>query len=230
MTHRSRTPKPFLCCLFASLFLSAADAAAQQEGMNCVQTPTTHIRFAKGDQNTADRLGVSRKVAAGASIDVDVCAADLTVRGGKDDLLHVDVAIDKPTAKGTAGDYLQALDITPQVNVRLELPRPLRAKVVIVVPASTPKLHVNLVRGQLSFETDKIGGERSINLVSGHVDKLANPDSYSTLHASVLMGRYHDYPRRQNAHGLVSKSLSGKGNGSIDINVVRGSVDLKAWD
>jgi hypothetical protein len=46
------------------------------------------------------------------------------------------------------------------------------AKAVIVVPARTPELQVNLVRGDLSFETDRIAGEHRINVVSGHVDVL----------------------------------------------------------
>jgi hypothetical protein len=29
---------------------------------------------------------------------------------------------------------------------------------------------------------------------------------------------------------MVSQSLSGTGKGSIEINVVAGSVDIKAWD
>jgi hypothetical protein len=115
--------------------------------------------------------------------------------------------------------------------VKLYLPKLPRAKVVVVIPATTPKLDVNLVRGDLSFQTDRIAGERKINVVSGHVDLLGNDDSYGTLHASVLMGSFHDHRQgREDDHGMVSKSISGKGKGSIEINVVRGGIDLKAWD
>ena len=102
---------------------------------------------------------------------------------------------------------------------------------MVVISATTPKLDVNLVGGDLSFETDRIAGERKINVVSGHVDLLGNADSYTTLHGSVLMGSFHDHRQgRDDEHGIVSKSLSGTGKGSIEIDVVRGSIDLKAWD
>lgn len=87
------------------------------------------------------------------------------------------------------------------------------------------------MRGDLSFETDRIAGERKINVVSGHVEILGNADSYKILRVSVLLGSYHD--RRQSnesAYGMVSKSSTGTGAGSIDVNVVKGSLDLRAWD
>ncbi len=200
--------------------------------MDCTRVPTTHVKLAEGDQSSANHLQISRKVAAGASIDLDVCAADLTIKAGKDDLFQATVDFENAAARLPASDYLQALDSTEQaVNVKLYLPKLPRAKVVVVIPPTTQKLDVNLVRGTLSFETDRIAGERKINVVSGHVDLLGNADSYGTLHASVLMGSFHDHRQgREDAHGIVSKSISGKGKGSIEINVVRGGIDLKAWD
>ena len=200
--------------------------------MDCTRVPTTHVTLAPDDQNSANHLQVSRKVAEGASIDLDVCAADLTIKAGKDDRFQVTVDFENAAARLPASDYLQALHFTEQtVNVKLYLPKLPRAKVVVVIPATTPKLAVNLVRGDLSFETDRIAGERKINVVSGHVDLLGNDDSYGTLHASVLMGSFHDHRHgRDDEHGIVSKSLSGTGMGSIELDVVRGSIDLKAWD
>lgn len=66
---------------------------------------------------------------------------------------------------------------------------------------------------------------------SGRIEMLANTDAYSTLNLNVLMGSFHDYrPGGEQARGMVSKSLPGVGKGSIDLNVVRGSVDVRAWD
>jgi hypothetical protein len=221
-----------LRCVFASSLFCGGYAVAQHKPMDCTRVPTTHVKLAEGDQNNANHLQVSRRVTAGASIDLDVCAADLTIKAGKDDMFRVTVDFENAAPKLHASDYLQALDFTEQaVNVKLYLPKSPRAKVVVVVPVTTPKLEVNLVRGDLSFETDRIAGERKINVVSGHVDLLGNADSYATLHASVLMGSFHDHRQSlDDEHGIVSKSLSGTGKGSIEIDVVRGSVDLKAWD
>ena len=200
--------------------------------MDCTMEPTTHVKLTNGDESSATHLQLSRKVATRASMNLDVCDADLTVKGGKDDLLRVSVDFESGAPKLAVGDYLHALDITPEsVNVKLYLPRKPRAKVIITVPANTPRTQVNLVRGDLSFETDRIPGERRINVVSGHVEVLGNADSYSTLHASVLVGSYRDHRLpNESAHGMISKSVSGTGAGSIEVNVVRGSLDLRAWD
>ena len=220
------------CCLLAGLLLFAEHALAQHESMDCTREPSTHLKLAEGDQSSPTHLQLSRKIATRASIDLDVCDADLTIKGGKDDLLRVSVDFENGAPKLPVGDYLQALTVTSDTaNVKLYLPKQPRAKVIIVVPANTPGTQLNLVRGDLSFETDRISGERRINVVSGHVDILGNTDSYKTLHASVLLGSYHDHRQpKESAHGIISKSLSGTGAGSIEINVVKGSLDLKAWD
>jgi hypothetical protein len=232
MTGSFRTQKTVLYYMVAGLLILGERAVAQHQPMDCTLEPTTHVKLAEGDQSSAAHLQLSRKVSAGASLDLDVCDADLTIKGGKDDFLRISVDFESGASKLPAGDYLQALDVTSDsVKVKLYLPRSPRAKVLIVVPANAPRTQLNLVRGDLSFETDRISADRRINVVFGHVDFLGNPDSYKTLHASVLLGSYHDHrPPNQSAHGMVSKSLSGTGSGSIEINVVRGSLDLRAWD
>jgi hypothetical protein len=83
----------------------------------------------------------------------------------------------------------------------------------------------------LSFETDRIRGERSINVVDGHVDLLANADSFANLQVDVVMGSFHDHRKGGEDHRfMVSQSQTGTGAGSIEINVVAGSVDLRPWD
>ncbi len=215
-----------------AFLLSDICAVAQSQSADCTQAPTHHVQLAEGDQNSNTHLQVVRKVDAAAAVDLEVCDAELTIKAGKDDQLRVTVDFDSGAPKLLAGDYLQTLDVTPTaVNVKLHLPKQPRAKVVVVVPPSIPRLQLNLVHGDLSFETDRIAGERRINVVSGHVDVLANPDSYEAFHASVLLGSFHDRRKGdEQAHGIVSKSLTGTGKGSIDVNVVRGSLDVRAWD
>src|ERR1700680_4259211 len=157
MTGPFRAQEPLLRCVFASLLLCGGYAVAQHKSMDCTRVPTTHVTLAPDDQNSANHLQVSRKVAEGASIDLDVCASDLTIKAGKEDRIQVPLDFENAAAKLPASDYLQALHFTEQtVNVKLYLPKLPRAKVVVVIPATTPKLDVNLVRGDLSFETDRI--------------------------------------------------------------------------
>ena len=200
--------------------------------MDCTAVPGTHVKLVQGDENSAQHLQVSRKLQIGASVDLEVCDADLVIKGGKDELLRVAVDIENDGPASLAGDYLEVLDVSSQTAaVKLHLPKRPRAKLVITVPPAVPMLQLKLVRGDLSFETERIRGDRKLNVISGHVDILANADTYSALNTSVLMGSFHDHRNGgEHAHGMVSKSLSGTGKGSIDLNVVRGSVDVRAWD
>lgn len=226
--------KTLLWCISAGWLLLAGHAFAESKSMTCDGgMPPKHIELAQGDQNSGNHLQLTRKIAAAASIDmeIDVCSANLTIKGSKNDLLEVTVDIGNSAPKVTAVDYVQAFDVTPErVQLQLRLPKNARAKVVVAVPAATPKLEVNLVRGDLSFETDRIGGKREINVVHGHVEIAGDADAFATMHVDTLMGSFHDHRSGQGAHGLVSQSLTGTGKGSIEVNVVWGSVDLKASD
>ncbi len=211
--------------LWAVAALLCGHAAAQQAGSDCSTSPPTHVQLAPGDPNTAKHLDVARAIAAGAAIELNICGAQLIIKGAEGDQFRITADSDT-AAPHQLGDYLEALDITPSaVHVRLNLPKQPPATVTIVIPAKTPKLELNLVHGDLRFDTDRIAGDREINVVAGHVILFANPDTYHTLESSIVMGSYHDRrpPNLQSAHGLVSKSLSGTGVGAVKVNVVRGS-------
>jgi len=229
----NRGCRPVLHYLIASCLLLGTYAFADSDSMNCNEKPPAiHATLAPADQNSAGHLQLSRKIAAGASISLNVCDADLTIKGSNGDQLQVTVDLGNPVAKLNAGDYLQVLEVTPQgARLKLDLPKRVRAKVLIVMPAATDDMEVNLVRGDLTLEADRIAGERNINVVRGHMDFLGNPDSYEGLHVNVVMGSMHDHRKGgEDHHFMVSQSYGGTGKGSVDINVVMGSVDLKAWD
>ena len=230
MTTTSRFHQVGHYCLIALCLLLGGRALAESDSMNCDhKTPAAQIQLAEGDQNSAGHLQLSRKVAAGGSIHLDVCSADLRIVSSASDLFRVTVDIDNPDTKLTAKDYVHTFEVTSfGIELRLNLPKHVRAKVVVAVPITGTTLDVNLVRGDLLLDTDRIGGERDVNVVHGHVDILANDDSYSDLEVNVVMGSFHDHrPGGEGHHAMVSQSISGSGKGSIEINVVLGSVDLK---
>lgn len=225
--------KTFLACLLVLGVALERRALADDHDMNCDSSaPRTHAQLAAGDQNTATRLELGRKLASGPEVTLSVCAADLTVQGGGNGELRVSVEIANPAAQHTAGDYLQSLDITPRgADLKLHLPRSLHARVVIVVPSATQHLVVNLVRGGLTFESEHIAGARTLNVVDGHVEFLGAADSYRDLELNVVLGSFQDHRERQDGSGmLLSRSFSGKGDGAIEINVVKGSIDLRALE
>jgi hypothetical protein len=80
MTTALRRKQAVLYCIVASWLLLAGRALAESRSMSCdSKLPATHAQLAEGDQNTANHLELSRKIASGASVDLDVCAADLTI-------------------------------------------------------------------------------------------------------------------------------------------------------
>jgi hypothetical protein len=137
-----RRRRVVLSSIFGCWLLLGGNALAESQSMNCdSRKPSTHADLAKDDQNTASHLQLSRKLALGASIDLDICAADLTISGSSGDQLRVTVDMGNPESKLTAGDYLQTLDVSGQpVRVQLHLPKSVRAKVAIVVPAGVCEL------------------------------------------------------------------------------------------
>lgn len=201
--------------------------------MDCSSAPSKiHATFGEGDENSPNHLRVTRKLSIGLPVDLEICDADLTIKGSKDEFLRITVDVGNNAPGFLPGDYLKTLDVGSQsATVKLHLPKRPRSRVIIEVPSAVPSLKLNLVRGNLSFETERIRGDRKINVVFGHVEMLTNTDAYSILNMNVLMGRFHDHrPGGEQALGMVSKSFAGVGRGSIDLNVVRGSVDVRAWD
>jgi len=218
-----------LSCILAASLLLAEGAFAEDDSMTCPGTlPATHATLAAGDQNSVSHLQLSRKIDAGAEIDLDICAADVTLTGSADNMLRVTVDLENPSQQHTAVDYLQTLDVMPHdVKLRLHLFHHLRARVTMEIPVTTPELAANLGRGNLTLAADRIGGDRKINVGYGRVDFQGNADAYESLNVNVGLGSMHDNrPDGQSHHFIVSRSLEGTGKGSIEMNVGMGRVDL----
>jgi len=226
---RRQKPMVLLSCILAASLLLAEGAFAEDDSMTCPGTlPATHATLAAGDQNSVSHLQLSRKIDAGAEIDLDICAADVTLTGSADNMLRVTVDLENPSQQHTAVDYLQTLDVMPHdVKLRLHLFHHLRARVTMEIPVTTPELAANLGRGNLTLAADRIGGDRKINVGYGRVDFQGNADAYESLNVNVGLGSMHDNrPDGQSHHFIVSRSLEGTGKGSIEMNVGMGRVDL----
>lgn len=219
-----------------ALLLCGGMMAAETPQMDCSKAPRTQAKLAKWDQSDGRRLDVIRQVGVGATIALDICYADVTVKAGDGPLLKIDVDFQNGTPKMRPASYLQELNVESQdVGIKLRLPESPRAKVVIVIPATTSALQVRLKSGDLTFEAGETAGQRKLKLVSGHIEILANPDSYGTLQTRVLSGSFHDGQPGKKAHKtgkgkMISKSIPGTGEGLIEIEVERGRVDLRTGD
>jgi len=224
----------YVLCAF---LLCGGWVVAETTLMGCERPSMGHVELAKWDQSDGRHLDVIREVGVGAAIAVDICYADVTVRAGKDNLLKMVVDFDNGVPKMAPVGYLQEMNVQSQaVSIKLPLPERPRAKVILVIPATTSSLQLKLGRGDLKFDADGTAGERKIKLLSGHIDILASPDSYLTLQAHVSKAKLYDRQsagekaHKKKAHKLTSKLITGTGQGSIEIEVVRGRVDLWAAD
>jgi hypothetical protein len=217
-----------LCCLPASLLL--AGGAFANDSMNCPGTlAATHAPLAAGDQNSAHRLQLSRKIEAGAEFVIDVCSADVAIAGSADNMLRLTVEIENPQQQHDAADYLQKLDVTTSnVQLQLHLFRPMHAKVMIELPKAMPVLTVNLGHGDLTLAADELSAKReAINVGYGHVNFQGDADAYEGLQVNIGLGSLHDNRKDgETHHFIVARSFAGKGTGSIEVNVGMGRVDL----
>jgi hypothetical protein len=217
--------------VIASSLLFAGMAHADEPGMRCNdEPPPAHAQLTSGDKTTASHLELMRTISSSGFIDLDLCAGELTVVGGGDNTFRMTVDLENPLPKLRAGDYLHTLDAGPDgLSLKLGLPKDTRPHVTISLPTRSREVHVNLVRGSLSFDAGTVGGDRSINVVRGNVEIVGDERSYESLEVNVVTGRIHD---RGGSSGLVlaNKSYSGKGSGSLSVNVVSGNVDIKPID
>lgn len=225
-----RLQKSTLCCLVAGVLLFGGSAFAGTDSMSCnTNLPSSHVELAEGDQNSAGHLQLSRQIAAGAEVDLNLCSGDLTLVASKSGSLGVTVDLGQPSGQHMAGDYLEILEITPhKARIGLHLPRSVRAKVIVEIPVVAPELEVNLARGDLTLAANQVGGERRINVGYGHVEFRGNDDTYQSLEINVGLGSLHDHRKGGDSHHfIVAHSFSGSGKGSIEINVGMGHVDLE---
>jgi len=224
-----RAKTPLRHCVLAVCLLLSGYALAGSHSMSCDgRVPEKHAQLAEGDQSTATHLQASRQIAGTASVNIDVCSADLTITGSDNAAFRVTVDIGNPAAKFTAVDYLETLDVTPEeVRLQLHLPRSVHAKVTIEVPTAVKDLETNLARGNLLLVGDRINGQREFNVGYGHVNFEGNKDAYESMEVNVGLGSLHDHRKDgEDHHLIVAKSFDGTGKGSVEINVGMGSVDL----
>ncbi len=182
-----------------------------------------------GDVSSSTRLDVTRAFSGTGKLEIDVCSGELRVESSRNpDQLRISIA--SPGADADLARYLQDLRISGTgavINVRV--PGKYHPVVTVAVPSST-RLHseINLGTGTLVLHADDIAGDREVNVGAGTARILLDGDrDYATLEANVGMGTMED-DRHGGAHayGVSSKSMAGKGKGSIELNVGAGKLVL----
>ncbi|QNI30939.1 hypothetical protein H7849_17720 [Alloacidobacterium dinghuense] len=183
-----------------------------------------------GDVLESRHLEIVRLFAGTGSLNVSVCNAQLRVRtkpDAKDLKLSVELGdkVEKPAA-----DYIHILRVDPEsATIHLKFPNNSHAIVTLTLPMNKGlESEFNLGRGDLNFDAIGSAGEREINVGYGHAKLLVDGDkSYADMQVNIGMGSLHDHrPGGHDGHFVVSKSYSGSGVGSLEVNVGMGSLDI----
>jgi hypothetical protein len=97
------------------------------------------------------------------------------------------------------------------------------------LPSSTSLAsEVNLGAGKIYFDADGIKGDRKLNLGAGDANLTMWGDrDYTSFEANVGMGSFHDHrPGGGSSHFIISRRYQGKGQGSLEVNVGAGSIEI----
>lgn len=183
-----------------------------------------------GDVLEPRHLEIARPFMGTGSLDISVCNARLVVHtkpDAKDLRISVEMG-DKPDKP--AADYVHIFRVAPDNGViHLKFPNDSHAVVTLTVPMNQGlESQFNLGKGELNFDAIGSSGARQINVGYGHAKLLVEGDkSYSDMQVNIGLGSLHDHrPGGHDGHFVVSKSYSGSGVGSLQVNVGMGSLDI----
>ena len=222
----------FLAGFIVSVGLACYAAPAVAESNNCNgDTPTVH----EYDQQPTDtvqarHLEMIRAFTGTGKLAVDICNADVRVltRPGAQNQLELTVNLD--SGSHPARDYIRSFRVQPQDGtVKLQFPSGSHARVTITVPLEGGSdFQLNLGKGDLDFEAAGSAGSRQINVGLGSMKLLVGAKSYSSMQVNIGLGTLHDHrPNQQNGYFVVSREYQAGGDGSIEINVGMGSLDIR---
>ncbi len=182
-----------------------------------------------GDVSTSTRLQVTREFSGTGDLELNVCNGELRVESSpRADKLRV--SIESPGANADLARYLQDLRVSEKsAVVTIRVPGKYHAVVTVLVPSSTHlQSKINLGAGTLVLHAAEVAGDREVNVGAGTARVLLDGDrDYATLQANVGLGTMQDdRPGGSLAYGVSSKSMEGKGKGSIEVNVGAGKLVL----
>jgi hypothetical protein len=203
---------------------------ARAENNNCGEPPDpSHYVAQSGDTEDAQHLTAERAFTGQGRLELNMCSGELHIERGHGDRLKLRIETDgAPSLKMRA--YIKTLDVTgDHATISLEFPHSTHAVVVLELPSSASLTsEINLGAGKLFFDADGIKGERELNLGAGEATLAMLGDrSYASFEVNVGMGSFHDHrPGGSSSHFIISRQYQGKGDGTLEVNVGAGSLDV----
>jgi hypothetical protein len=204
--------------------------AARAENNSCGEPPDpSHYVAQSGDTENAQHLAVERTFNGQGKLELNMCSGELHIVRGHGDTLKLRIETgNAPSLKMRA--YVKTFDVTSDhVTISLDFPNKLHAIVTVEVPSSASlSSEINLGAGKLFFDAEGIKGDRKLNLGAGTTNlSMLGDRSYASFEANVGMGSFHDHrPGGSSSHFIISRQYQGKGEGSLEVNVGAGSIDI----
>ena len=191
--------------------------------------PSTY-RQQPGDSADSTHLSASRKITSADAIEINVCSGELRLNHSNEpDVLHIEVT--SPGADQSLAHYLQDFEASGKnAVVSVRIPSKYHAVVTVYVPrASGMQSEVNLGAGTLLLHAGVLRGNRKLNLGAGKATLYLDGDrDYAGLQANVGMGKMIDNrPGGHSAYTVISRNLTGSGQGALQVNVGAGELDLE---
>jgi hypothetical protein len=216
--------------VFCALLANAASTLARAESNDCGEPPDPTSYVAQsGDTEDAQHIAMERSFTGQGKLELNVCSGELRIKRGHGDRLTLRIeTTSNPDLKMRA--YVKTLDVAgDHATISLQFPHKVHPVVVLELPSTASlKSEINLGAGKFYFDADGIKGDRQVNLGAGDAYlTMADDRGYATFEANVGMGSFHDHrPGGRNSHFIISRNYQGKGNGSLEVNVGAGSIDI----
>jgi len=210
--------------------LFGMEIAAQAENNNCGEPPDpSHYVAQSGDTEDAQHMAVERTFTGQGHLEFNMCSGELRIERGHGDKLKLRIETgDTPSLKMRA--YVKTLDVTgDHATISLEFPHKLHPVAILELPSSTTLAsEFNLGAGNIYFDADSIKGDRKLNLGAGDANLTMWGDrDYTSFEANVGMGSFHDHRRGGgSSHFIISRHYQGKGEGTVEVNVGAGSIEI----
>ncbi len=194
------------------------------------ETRPSRYQQQPGDSADSTHLSVSRKVPGAEAIEINVCSGELRLdRSTQSDVLRIEAS--SPGADQSLAHYLQDFETSGNhAVISVRIPSKYHAIVTVYIPrASALQSEVNLGAGTLLLHAGVLQGDRKLNIGAGKAVLYLDGDrDYSDLQANVGMGKMTDNrPGGHNAYTVISRNLAGHGQGSLQVNVGAGELDLE---
>jgi hypothetical protein len=218
------------CVMFCVLASSATALVARAESNNCGEPPDP-VRYVAqpGDAEDAQHIAMERSFTGQGKLELNVCSGELHIKAGHGNRLTLRIeTASSPELKMRA--YVKTLDISSgQATISLQFPHKTHPVVTLELPSTASlRSEINLGAGKFYFDAEGIQGNRELNLGAGEAYlTMADDRGYANFEANVGMGSFHDHrPGGRSSHFIISRNYQGKGDGSLEVNVGAGSIDI----